>query len=77
MQEALSDHVNHPNGVCSHPDPKLAEVDREATVVSAVMDLSERRLWLSDGMPCSNPHREAELSRPLVPTGHRATALPS
>jgi isopenicillin-N N-acyltransferase-like protein len=62
LQQAFADHAGHPYGVCSHPDPSAPPVDQAATIASVVMDLDERRLWLSDGNPCETPYRELELS---------------
>ena len=62
LQQAFADHAGHPYGVCSHPDPTDPPVDQAATIASLVMDLDERRLWLSDGNPCETPYRELDLS---------------
>jgi isopenicillin-N N-acyltransferase-like protein len=60
IRTALSDHVNFPAAVCCHPDPDLAESDRDITAVSIVMDLDSRRVELADGNPCSTPYRELD-----------------
>ena len=65
LQSALTDHVNHPHGVCFHPDPRLDESDREASVTSVIMDLTGRRMWVSDGIPCTAGYRELDYSRLL------------
>jgi isopenicillin-N N-acyltransferase-like protein len=62
VQQALTDHAGHPYGVCSHPDPTAPPIDQAATIASLVMDLDERRLWLSDGNPCETRYRELDLS---------------
>ena len=62
LRQAFSDHAGHPFGVCSHPDPAAPLVDQAATIASLVMDLDERRLWLSDGNPCETPYRELDLA---------------
>lgn len=53
LQEALSLHAGHPLGVCSHADENRDVAEQEATVVSAVMDLNERKMWIADGNPCT------------------------
>ena len=58
FRDALADHANYPSGVCCHPDARFAVYDQGATVASVLMDLDERRMWLSDGQPCSAPYRE-------------------
>lgn len=57
LHRALADHADYPNSVCCHPDPREEPARRWATVVSVIMDLDERTMWLSDGNPCEHPHR--------------------
>lgn len=61
LQELLRSHEEHPNSICRHPDPALPETQRSITVTSAIMDLAERRLWLTDRQPCENPFQEFRL----------------
>jgi isopenicillin-N N-acyltransferase-like protein len=56
----LSDHADRPWSICAHPDERQPMLEQAATVASAVMDLSERRLWLADGQPCRTPYRELD-----------------
>ena len=58
FRDALADHANYPSGVCCHPDARFAVYDQGATVASVLMDLDERRMWLSDGQPCTAAYRE-------------------
>lgn len=58
IQAALRDHAGHPLGVCAHPDASRDAVHQEGTILSVVMDLTSRRLWLADGNPCVVPYRE-------------------
>ena len=58
---ALGDHGNHPNGVCCHVDASNAVEERGATIVSVLMDLDERRLWIANGNPCATPYVEHDL----------------
>jgi isopenicillin-N N-acyltransferase-like protein len=60
--KALSDHGNFPSAICCHPDLTEEPVERGATIVSVIMDLDERRLWVADGNPCAAPYRERDLS---------------
>jgi isopenicillin-N N-acyltransferase like protein len=55
LTNILSDHVNHPDSICNHAvvgDP----LDREKTVCSLVMDLTERCLYAAWGNPCENEY---------------------
>jgi isopenicillin-N N-acyltransferase like protein len=61
----LRDHEGYPRqSVCRHPDPTIPEAERYETVVSVVMDLDARRMWISDGPPCASAY--AELALPMV-----------
>ncbi len=68
FQHLLSDHANHPSGICCHPDPRMGPLDQGATVASVLMDLDERRMWVAEGHPCTEPYREIDyasfLSKP-------------
>lgn len=56
LQSLLRDHVNHPNGICSHEDPQDPPHGREQTLVSLIMDLSERVMWAAPGPPCEGEY---------------------
>lgn len=58
LQAYLRDHERHPNSVCRHPDTALPREKRTITVTSAIMDLEERRLWLTDLQPCLGEYQE-------------------
>lgn len=60
IEAALRDHAGHPWGVCNHPDLTQVPVHQEGTILSVVMDLTERRMWLADGNPCRTPYRELD-----------------
>ncbi len=62
----LSDHANYPSGVCCHPDPRMAQVDQGMTVTSVLMDPGARRMWVSDGNPCTAGYRELDYSALLA-----------
>jgi isopenicillin-N N-acyltransferase-like protein len=71
----LSDHANYPSGVCCHPDPRVPRYDQGMTAASVLMDLEARRMWISDGNPCTAPYRALDYSgflakpSPVVPAG--------
>lgn len=48
----FTDHANFPDSICSHEDPSDPEGKRLCTVYSVVMDLNDRRLWISRAAPC-------------------------
>jgi len=56
VQEVLRDHVNRPYSICGHEDLSRPPHDRDQTVLSLVMDLTERRLWAAPGPPCEGEY---------------------
>jgi len=56
LQDILRDHVNYPNSVCGHQDLKEPPHERQMTIVSLVMDLSEQVIWAAPGPPCENQY---------------------
>ncbi|HEX9064171.1 MAG TPA: C45 family peptidase [Streptosporangiaceae bacterium] len=71
----LSDHANYPSGVCCHPDARMPAVDQGMTVTSVLMDPGRRRMWISDGNPCTAGYRELDYSGLLAkpsPVGQAA-----
>ena len=53
----LRDHDGRPDSLCRHPNLALAEDDRYKSVVSVVMDLEEKKMWATDGLPCERDFR--------------------
>jgi len=48
----LSDHVNHPDSICRHEDPRDPEGKQIASVYSTIMDLTKGVIWFSRSNPC-------------------------
>jgi isopenicillin-N N-acyltransferase-like protein len=63
LQAALRDHHGQPCSICRHADPGRGPAEQYVTVVSAIMDLAERTLYISDGPPCSNNYQIHRLHR--------------
>jgi isopenicillin-N N-acyltransferase like protein len=55
LHAALSDHADFPSAVCCHPDVREVDGEQWATVMSVIMDLDERTIYLSEGNPCESP----------------------
>jgi isopenicillin-N N-acyltransferase like protein len=51
-ERALTDHENAPASVCRHPVDSLPGPEQSMTVAAALVDLTERRLLVSEGPPC-------------------------
>jgi len=56
IQKALRAHKGHPDGVCSHPDPRYPELEQRATLASMIADLDAGELWIAPGPPCANDY---------------------
>jgi isopenicillin-N N-acyltransferase-like protein len=55
LQALLADHADHPYGICAHPDQAEHPCEQSATIVSLVMDLTARQMWIAEGNPCQAP----------------------
>ncbi|MFQ5918963.1 MAG: C45 family autoproteolytic acyltransferase/hydrolase [Thermoplasmata archaeon] len=62
VQAILQDHENAPKSLCRHPLSELPEEQRYQTVVSAIMDVDERRFLVAQGPPCETEYLEFSLS---------------
>ena len=56
LQAILRDHVNYPESICNHSIFEDAPLDREKTIVSMVMDVTERKMEAAWGSPCVNSY---------------------
>jgi len=56
LQQILRDHVNFPNSICVHDSPEEPPHEREMTLVSLVMDLTDRVVWAAPGPPCEHEY---------------------
>jgi isopenicillin-N N-acyltransferase like protein len=54
VHSCLRDHDNFPDSVCRHYNPEDPPEEACVTVISAVMDLNDRTLWIADGPPCEH-----------------------
>ena len=54
LEAMLRDHDDHPDGICRHENLDDPPEERYITVTSAIMDLEERSLRLTDGPPCEH-----------------------
>ena len=62
FRSLLSDHANYPSAVCCHPDARMPDYDQGMTAASVLMDLDARRMWISDGNPCTAGYRALDYS---------------
>ena len=55
MMRYLSDHHNHPKGVCTHVDPE-SKLPPSATLASVIMVPKEKIMYVAIGNPCKNKY---------------------
>jgi isopenicillin-N N-acyltransferase-like protein len=61
LMEIMRDHDSEPQSVCLHPDPSEGE-EASACLFSMVADVSDLRMWVAGGNPCTNPYQEIDLT---------------
>ncbi len=54
LQAIQRDHINLPDAICNHVNNEDNALDREKTITSLLMDLSNRQLHATWGNPCEN-----------------------
>jgi len=57
----LTDHADRPRSICAHPDPASHPCEQTATIVSVLMDLTARHIWLAAGNPCQAPYERLDI----------------
>ena len=62
IQEILKDHEHQPQSLCRHRDDTLPDSQHTITKTAMIMDLEERKMWLTDGQPCKAQFKEFSLS---------------
>jgi isopenicillin-N N-acyltransferase-like protein len=62
MRDLFTDHFSHPNSICAHPDPADPETMQGTTVVSVILDLTNKVLYATNGPPCENAYQEYRLA---------------
>lgn len=56
FQSVFRDHFSYPNSICRHVDTREEEPRHLATLSSAIMDLTARTFYLTEGTPCQNEY---------------------
>jgi isopenicillin-N N-acyltransferase-like protein len=59
--EILRDHDDYPYSICRHPNESFPPEERYQSVVSVVMDLTEKSLAIASGPPCQHEYRTLKL----------------
>jgi isopenicillin-N N-acyltransferase-like protein len=58
FQRVFQDHFSAPNSICRHPDAKDEEPQQLATLSSAIMDLTARAFYFTEGSPCETEYHK-------------------
>lgn len=61
LQDIQRDHVNFPSAICNHVDEEMDPMDREKTINSIIMDLTDRTMHIAWGNPCVNAYHTYHL----------------
>lgn len=57
IKQAMSDHLGHPESLCTHPDPRKPEVKHWTTLVSSCVDLTSGDYHVTAGTPCDRDYQ--------------------
>ena len=61
LEVTLQDHDNYPDGICRHVHPDDPPEEWCVTVTSAILDLEELSVRLTDGQPCAHLYEESSI----------------
>lgn len=56
IRTAMSDHLGHPESLCTHPDQDQPPVKRWATLLSSCVDLTTGDYLIAAGTPCDHEY---------------------
>ena len=62
IQAILKDHEHRPQSLCRHRDDSLPESQHTITKTAMIMDLEEKKMWVTDGQPCTAEFEEYSLN---------------
>ena len=62
IQEILKDHEHQPQSLCRHRDDSIPESQHTITKTAMIMDLEERKMWVTNGQPCTAEFEEYSLN---------------
>ena len=62
IQNILKDHENSPQSICRHRDDSLPKSQHTITKTAMIMDLNEKKIWVTDGQPCKTEFEEFSLN---------------
>jgi isopenicillin-N N-acyltransferase-like protein len=73
IRQAMSDHLGHPESLCTHPDETRPAVQRWATLLSSCVDLTTGDYLIAAGTPCDHEYERVPRNLYDGPYGDLAT----
>jgi isopenicillin-N N-acyltransferase-like protein len=61
LMDLMRDHDSAPQAICLHPDPTEGD-EASAVMFSMVVDVGEKRMWVTAGNPCESEYAEIDLT---------------
>ena len=58
IQDILKDHENKPQSLCRHRDNSLPDSQQTITKAAMIMDLYDKKMWVTNGQPCKAEFEE-------------------
>ena len=62
IKNILTDHENNPQSLCRHRDNSLPKSQHTITKTAMIMDLNEKKIWVTDGQPCKSEFEEFSIN---------------
>ena len=62
IMNILKNHEHHPQSLCRHRDETLPDSQHTITKTAMIMDLHEKKLWVTNGQPCKSEFEEFTFS---------------
>ncbi|MFF3378745.1 C45 family autoproteolytic acyltransferase/hydrolase [Streptomyces sp. NPDC002680] len=57
IKQSMSDHLGHPESLCTHADPREPEIKHWTTLVSSCVDLTAGDYHVTAGTPCDHEYQ--------------------
>lgn len=61
IKNATSDHFDHPYSICRHTDERSPKEHSFETILSMIMDLKDKSMYVTEGNPCLNKYEKVPL----------------
>jgi len=58
LRKILRDHENYPTSICRHANSDRIEDEQWESVASIIMNLREKKMWITHGPPCKTEYNQ-------------------